>query len=100
MSLSTGENDDDHVSNAEDIDLFAEPEGWVPPEKPCTFQSYTVEVETAAGEVEPRDIKLRLVGSSPLWVSRCSCGENELNTIEDGAACGCIMVVCYMNYSS
>ena len=45
-----------------DINIFEEPDGYLPPEKPPTFIEHTL----LSGEV----IKLRLVGHNPLWVWR------------------------------
>jgi hypothetical protein len=62
--------DDDSSSDSGDIDLFAEPEDWKPKEKPCTFQTYSLEEKDDKGVITgTKKIKLRLVGSSPLWVS-------------------------------
>jgi hypothetical protein len=67
--MSTSDDDGDS-STAGDIDLFAEPEDWKPKEKPCTFQTYSLEKKNEHGVVTgTKEIKLRLVGSSPLWVS-------------------------------
>lgn len=63
-------DDDDDSSTAGDINLFDEPEDWKPKEKPCTFQTYLLEEKNEEGVVTGmKEIKLRLVGSSPLWVS-------------------------------
>jgi len=51
-----------------DLALFQEPEGWRTPEKPCTYQTFTIEEKDEQGHVVQKEIKLRLVGSSPLWV--------------------------------
>lgn len=51
-----------------DLGLFEEPEGWAPPEKPCTYQTFTIEQKNDHGHDTSKEIKLRLVGSSPLWV--------------------------------
>jgi len=51
-----------------DLALFQEPEGWTPPEKPCTYQTFTIEEKNKHGDIVQKDVKLRLVGSSPLWV--------------------------------
>lgn len=39
---------------------FAEPDGYYPPERPATFVDYTLR--------SGRQLRLRLVGHSPLWV--------------------------------
>lgn len=63
-------DDEDSSSTAGDLDLFDEPEDWKPKEKPCTFQTYLLEEKDERGVVtQTREIKLRFVGSSPLWVS-------------------------------
>ncbi|CAN6671458.1 protein N-terminal and lysine N-methyltransferase EFM7 [Trichomonascus vanleenenianus] len=52
------------MSDIEDsLDLFAEPEDFRPPPPEPTFQSYRRQ-DLAA---DPAEIKLRLVGNSPLW---------------------------------
>lgn len=55
MPASGDENDDLGSS-----DLFQDPEGFYEPDKPATFTSYTMK--------SGRQIELRLVGHSPLWV--------------------------------
>lgn len=58
----------DTTDDEGDLALFQEPEGWTPPEKPCTYQTFTIEEKNKQGDVVQKEIKLRLVGSSPLWV--------------------------------
>ena len=48
------------VEDIGDINIFEEPDGYLPPEKPPTFTEHTL----LSGEV----IRLRLVGHNPLWV--------------------------------
>ncbi|ODH51230.1 hypothetical protein GX48_02659 [Paracoccidioides brasiliensis] len=50
----------DADADAEFGDIFQEPEGFLPPLKEATFEEYTMR----SGQT----IKLRLVGSHPLWV--------------------------------
>jgi len=61
--------------------LFEEPEGWTAPEKPCTYQTFTTEEKNEHGDTVQKEIKLRLVGSSPLWV--CLSSFRVLNVCSD-----------------
>ncbi|KGM91904.1 uncharacterized protein PADG_12046 [Paracoccidioides brasiliensis Pb18] len=54
-----GHADADADADAEFGDIFQEPEGFLPPPKEATFEEYTMR----SGQT----IKLRLVGSHPLW---------------------------------
>ena len=53
-------SDDD--AQADTIDLFQEPDDFYEPEKPPTFIQYTLS--------DGRQLELRLVGHSPLWVRK------------------------------
>lgn len=52
------------VSDAADddvaLDIFQEPEGYLEPQNPFTFQNYPLP--------DGQEITIRLVGSNPLWV--------------------------------
>lgn len=48
------------------VDMFEEPEGFRPPPPEPTFEVYHRQ-EQCIKEGEPKEIKLRLVGKSPLW---------------------------------
>lgn len=43
------------------VDLFAEPQDFYKPEAEATFASHTL--------LDGRELKVRLVGHNPLWVS-------------------------------
>ena len=50
------------MSDEEDetIDIFQEPADYYKPEKPCTFQTHTLD--------NGQEITVRLIGFNPLWV--------------------------------
>lgn len=53
----------DMSTNDDDVDvqaMFQEPEGYLQPEKPFTYESFELE--------DGRSLELRLVGNNPLWV--------------------------------
>lgn len=51
----------DNEGEGAGLDLFQEPEGYFQPEKPPTYATHKLE----SGE----ELKVRLVGFNPLWVS-------------------------------
>ena len=53
-------SDSSSAEDIGDINIFKEPDGYLPPEKPPTFTEHIL----LSGEL----IKLRLVGHNPLWV--------------------------------
>lgn len=56
--LSTTMSDDEFI----DAGMFEEPEGFLPPPPEAHYATYE-----RSREIEPKEIKLRLVGKSPLW---------------------------------
>lgn len=60
MSDGASDSDDGNV-----ISIFDEPSGYFQPEKPYTFESFTLDNGT--------NLELRLVGQNPLWVCSIRC---------------------------